>query len=84
MPAPPAVPAEDDEDDDDYVCLAPPYDPESDPLLFGQFRMRNGVRMLMNCRGDLLTEQYEWSGRYDPATKSIDIFCPKPDYLEEA
>ena len=42
-----------------------------------------GVDFLRNCRGDILSEEYDWVGRYDEKTKKIDRGFKKPADLEE-
>jgi hypothetical protein len=42
-----------------------------------------GVSYLRNCRGDILSEDYDWVGRYDDKTKKIDRGFKKPADLEE-
>ena len=53
---------------------------DCDILTFAQIIIK-GKFYLMNCRGDLLTEQYEWVGRYNQATKTIDTTFPQPRNL---
>ena len=55
---------------------------ENGPTVFAPFTHK-GVSYLRNMRGDLLTEEYEWVGRYNSATKTIDTKFPKPADLEE-
>jgi len=38
---------------------------------------------IRNCRGDVMTEDYEWVGRYNDATKTLDTKFPKPEDLDE-
>jgi hypothetical protein len=50
--------------------------------IFAPF-VHNGTTYLRNKRGDLLSQEYEWVGRYDLATKIIDTDFKKPADLEE-
>ena len=42
-----------------------------------------GKPYIRNSRGDVMTEEYEWVGRYSEKTKSIDTKFPKPADLDE-
>jgi hypothetical protein len=42
-----------------------------------------GKPYIRNCRGDVMTEDYEWVGRYNEATKTLDTKFPKPEDLDE-
>ena len=42
-----------------------------------------GKPYIRNCRGDVMTEEYEWVGRYNDATKTLDTKFPQPDDLSE-
>ena len=42
-----------------------------------------GKPYIRNSRGDVMTEEYEWVGRYSEKTKTIDTKFPKPADLEE-
>ena len=55
---------------------------ENGPTVFAPFTHK-GVSYLRNMRGDLLTEEYEWVGRYNSATKTIDTKFAKPADLED-
>ena len=55
---------------------------ENGPTVFAPFTHK-GVSYLRNMRGDLLTEEYEWVGRYNSATKTIDTKFAKPVDLED-
>lgn len=59
-----------------------PVASEEDHTVFAPFAHK-GVNYLRNKRGDLLTEDYEWVGRYNSATKSIDTTFAKPSDLED-
>ena len=61
-------PAE-DEDDGDIT--------EFEPTII------KGKPYLRNSRGDVMTEEYDWVGRYNEATKAIDTKFPKPADLDE-
>jgi hypothetical protein len=51
-----------------------------DPSVFAESVIK-GTKYLRNFRGDLLTEGYEWVGRYNG--KTIDTTFPKPADLED-
>jgi len=59
-----------------------PSPPAEDHTVFAPFTHK-GVKYLRNMRGDLLTPEYEWVGRYDSAKKSIDTAFPKPADLDD-
>ena len=61
---------------------APVAADENGPTVFAPFTHK-GVSYLRNMRGDLLTEEYEWVGRYNSATKTIDTKFAKPADLED-
>jgi hypothetical protein len=42
-----------------------------------------GKPYVRNLRGDVLTEEYDWVGRWNEATKTIDTKFPKPADLDE-
>jgi hypothetical protein len=42
-----------------------------------------GKPYIRNCRGDVMTEDYDWVGRYNEATKTLDTKFPKPEDLDE-
>ena len=42
-----------------------------------------GKPYIRNCRGDVMTEEYEWVGRYNDATKTLDTKFLQPDDLSE-
>jgi hypothetical protein len=61
----------------------PPVPAEGEAVtIFAPF-VHNGTTYLRNKRGDLLSQEYEWVGRYDLATKTIDTDFEKPADLEE-
>jgi hypothetical protein len=61
----------------------PPAPAEGEAVtIFAPF-VHNGTTYLRNKRGDLLSQEYEWVGRYDLATKTIDTDFEKPADLEE-
>ena len=53
---------------------------QADPTIFAEFTHK-GVKYLRNMRGDLLTTEYDWVGRFDG--KNINTQFPKPADLEE-
>ena len=61
---------------------ASPAPAEESHTVFAPFTFK-GVNYLRNKRGDLLTEEYEWVGRYDSAKKAIDTKFAKPADLED-
>lgn len=69
-------------DKNDVPVRVPPQNKnaECDILAFAPIIIK-GKPYIMNCRGDLFTEQYEWLGRYNQATKTIDTTFPKPRNL---
>jgi len=71
-------------DKTDVPVRAPPQNKNAmcDITEFAPF-IYKGKSYLRNCRGDLLTEDYEWVGRYNEATKTIDTKFPKPRNLQE-
>ena len=62
------------------AAAAPSPSHAADPTVFAPFTHK-GVSYLRNSRGDLLTPEYEWVGRYDG--KAIDTKFPKPADLED-
>jgi len=61
---------------------APVAADENGPTVFAPFTHK-GVSYLRNMRGDLLTQEYEWVGRYNSAAKTIDTKFAKPADLED-
>jgi hypothetical protein len=61
-------------------AAAPSPSAAADPTVFAPFTHK-GAQYLRNSRGDLLTPEYEWVGRYDG--KAIDTKFPKPADLED-
>ena len=59
-----------------------PVAAEESHTVFAPFTHK-GVKYLRNGRGDLLTEEYEWVGRYNSAAKTIDTKFAKPADLED-
>jgi hypothetical protein len=59
-----------------------PVAAEESHTVFAPFTHK-GVKYLRNSRGDLLTEEYEWVGRYNSAAKTIDTKFAKPADLED-
>jgi hypothetical protein len=59
-----------------------PVAAEESHTVFAPFTYK-GVNYLRNKRGDLLTEEYEWVGRYNSAAKTIDTKFAKPADLED-
>jgi CHASE3 domain sensor protein len=59
-----------------------PVAAEESHTIFAPFTYK-GVNYLRNKRGDLLTEEYEWVGRYNSAAKTIDTKFAKPADLED-
>jgi hypothetical protein len=57
-------------------------EPEGDITEFEPVKI-GGVAYLRNCRGDILSDDYDWVGRYDEKTKKIDRGFKKPADLEE-
>ena len=53
---------------------------QADPTIFAEFTHK-GVKYLRNMRGDLLSSEYEWVGRFDG--KNIDTKFAKPADLED-
>ena len=64
------------------AAAAPPADEEIDITEFAPTIIK-GKPYIRNARGDVMTEEYEWVGRYNEATKSIDTKFPKPADLDE-
>jgi len=66
------------------VAASPPKapEPEGDITEFAPTIIK-GKPYLRNCRGDILSEEYDWVGRYNEATKTIDTKFPKPEDLDE-
>jgi hypothetical protein len=64
------------------VAVAPPAEEEGDITEFAPTIIK-GKPYIRNSRGDVMTEEYEWVGRYSEKTKTIDTKFPKPADLEE-
>ena len=66
------------------VAAAPPAAAEEDEDVtsFAPTIIK-GKPYIRNCRGDVMTEEYEWVGRYSETTKTIDTKFPQPDDLVE-
>ena len=66
------------------VAAAPPAAAEEDEDVtsFAPTIIK-GKPYIRNCRGDVMTEEYEWVGRYNETTKTIDTKFPQPDDLIE-
>lgn len=66
------------------VAAAPPAAAEEDEdvTAFSPTIIK-GKPYIRNCRGDVMTEEYEWVGRYNDATKTLDTKFPQPDDLSE-
>lgn len=66
------------------VAAAPPAAAEEDEdvTAFAPTIIK-GKPYIRNCRGDVMTEEYEWVGRYNETTKTIDTKFPQPDDLVE-
>ena len=66
------------------VAAAPPAAAEEDEDVtsFAPTIIK-GKPYIRNCRGDVMTEEYEWVGRYNETTKTIDTKFPQPDDLVE-
>ena len=66
------------------VAAAPPAAAEEDEDVtsFAPTIIK-GKPYIRNCRGDVMTEEYEWVGRYNETTKMIDTKFPQPDDLVE-
>ena len=66
------------------VAAAPPAAAEEDEdvTAFAPTIIK-GKPYIRNCRGDVMTEEYEWVGRYNETTKMIDTKFPQPDDLVE-
>lgn len=69
VPKPVAAAAPAAEDDGDITEFAP--------------TIIKGKPYIRNSRGDVMTEEYDWVGRYNEATKTIDTKFPKPADLDE-
>jgi hypothetical protein len=69
-----AVASEDEEDEED--------EEGSDISNFAPVIIK-GKPYVRNFRGDVLTEEYDWVGRWNEATKTIDTKFPKPADLDE-
>ena len=67
------------------VAAAAPSPAEEDEGDITEFAptIIKGKPYIRNCRGDVMTEEYEWVGRYDEAKKTIDTKFPKPADLDE-
>lgn len=66
------------------VAAAPPAAAEEDEDVTSFApTMIKGKPYIRNCRGDVMTEEYEWVGRYNETTKTIDTKFPQPDDLVE-
>ena len=66
------------------VAAAPPAAAEEDEdvTAFSPTIIK-GKPYIRNCRGDVMTEEYEWVGRYNETTKTIDTKFPQPEDLVE-
>ena len=66
------------------VAAAPPAAAEEDEdvTAFSPTIIK-GKPYIRNCRGDVMTEEYEWVGRYNETTKMIDTKFPQPEDLVE-
>ena len=66
------------------VAAAPPAvaEEDEDVTAFAPTIIK-GKPYIRNCRGDVMTEEYEWVGRYNETTKTIDTKFPQPDDLVE-
>jgi len=66
------------------VAAAPPAAAEEDEdvTAFSPTIIK-GKPYIRNCRGDVMTEEYEWVGRYNEITKMIDTKFPQPEDLVE-
>jgi len=66
------------------VAAAPPAAAEEDEdvTAFSPTIIK-GKPYIRNCRGDVMTEEYEWVGRYSETTKTIDTKFPQPEDLVE-
>jgi len=66
------------------VAAAPPAAAEEDEDVtsFAPTIIK-GKPYIRNCRGDVMTEEYEWVGRYNETTKMIDTKFPQPEDLVE-
>jgi hypothetical protein len=66
------------------VAAAPPAAAEEDEdvTAFSPTIIK-GKPYIRNCRGDVMTEEYEWVGRYNETTKIIDTKFPQPEDLVE-
>jgi hypothetical protein len=66
------------------VAAAPPAAAEEDEDVtsFAPTIIK-GKPYIRNCRGDVMTEEYEWVGRYNETTKIIDTKFPQPEDLVE-
>jgi hypothetical protein len=65
------------------VAAAPPAEEEEGDITEFAPTIIKGKPYIRNCRGDVMTEEYEWVGRYSEKTKTIDTKFPKPADLEE-
>lgn len=60
----------------------PPLPPaEIDVMDFTEFTFKK-MSLLKNSRGDVLTPDLEWFGRYDAKTNTLDTAAPKPSDLD--
>jgi hypothetical protein len=66
------------------VAAAPPAAAEEDEDVtsFAPTIIK-GKPYIRNCRGDVMTEEYEWVGRYNETTKMIDTKFLQPEDLVE-
>jgi len=66
------------------VAAAPPAAAEEDEdvTAFSPTIIK-GKPYIRNCRGDVMTEEYVWVGRYSETTKTIDTKFPQPEDLVE-
>ena len=62
--------------------VAAPVEEEGDITEFAP-TVINKKPYIRNCRGDVMTEDYDWVGRYNETTKTIDTKFPKPADLDE-
>jgi len=65
------------------VAVAPPAEEEEGDITEFAPTIIKGKPYIRNSRGDVMTEEYEWVGRYSEKTKTIDTKFPKPADLEE-
>ena len=67
------------------AAAAPPPSPDDDENEITDFTptVIKGKPYIRNKRGDVMTEDYVWVGRYSEAKREIDTKFPKPADLEE-